>query len=89
VTHECFARDFRKDYEKLIRKGIPADGARRFIDSFLTGLNSQTYNAPIDLFIEYRLYQHRPALHPVQFLSLRGMLADYVQAANLGDTAIP
>lgn len=53
-----------------------------FIESVFSGLNLQTYNTPIDVFIEDFLYKEYAELRPFQFLSLFGMLQDAKKAVT-------
>jgi tetratricopeptide (TPR) repeat protein len=53
-----------------------------FIESIFSGLNLQTYNTPIDVFIEDFLYKEYAELRPFQFLSLFGMLQDAIKAVT-------
>jgi len=53
-----------------------------FIESIFSGLNLQTYNTPIDVFIEDFLYKEYAELRPYQFLSLFGMLQDAIKAVT-------
>lgn len=53
-----------------------------FIESVFSGLNLQTYNTPIDVFIEDFLYKKYAELRPHQFISLYGMLQDAIKAVT-------
>jgi len=53
-----------------------------FIESIFSGLNLQTYNTPIDVFIEDFLYKEYAELRPYQLLSLFGMLQDAIKAVT-------
>lgn len=53
-----------------------------FIESVFSGLNLQTYNTPIDVFIEEFLCKEYAELRPFQFLSLFGMLQDAIKAVT-------
>ena len=53
-----------------------------FIESIFGGLNLQTYNTPIDLFIEDLLYNEKEDLRPFQFLSLFNLLQDAIKAVT-------
>jgi tetratricopeptide (TPR) repeat protein len=53
-----------------------------FIESIFSGLNLQTYNTPIDVFIEDFLYKEYAELRPYQFISLFGMLQDAIKAVT-------
>jgi Tfp pilus assembly protein PilF len=53
-----------------------------FIESVFSGLNLQTYNTPIDVFIEELLYKEYAELRPFQLMSLFGMLQDAIKAVT-------
>lgn len=53
-----------------------------FIESIFNGLNLQTYNTPIDVFIEDFLYKEYAELRPFQFLSLFGLLQEAIKAVT-------
>lgn len=53
-----------------------------FIESVFSGLNLQTYNTPIDVFIEELLYKEYAELRPFQFLSLFGLLQEAIKAVT-------
>lgn len=53
-----------------------------FVESIFSGLNLQTYNTAIDVFIEDFLYKEYAELRPYQFLSLFGMLQDAIKAVT-------
>jgi hypothetical protein len=53
-----------------------------FIESIFSGLNLQTYNTPIDAFIEDFLYNEYAELRPFQFLSLFGMLQEAIKSVT-------
>ena len=53
-----------------------------FIESVFSGLNLQTYNTPIDIFIEELLYKEYAELRPFQFLSLFGLLQEAIKAVT-------
>lgn len=77
-----FVDDHLRDVQKFVRDGIPGAQATEIMGQLVDGLNSQIYNAPIDLFIEAELHRRQPALRPVQFVSLYRMLSDYTQSAQ-------
>ena len=45
-------------------------------------MNRQIYNTPIDLFIEYKLFDDYPELQPFQFISLYAMISESIQATT-------
>jgi len=53
-----------------------------FIESVFSGINLQTYNTPIDVFIEDFLYNEHAELRPFQFLSLFGMLQEAIKSVT-------
>lgn len=53
-----------------------------FIESIFSGLNLQTYNTPIDVFIEEFLYKEYAELRPYQFISLFGLLQEGINAVT-------
>jgi hypothetical protein len=68
--------------KRLAKAGFDDARMDGFMDMLFNGINSQLYNAPIDLFIEQRLYQRYPALRPVQFLSLLKLNQEAIEGAN-------
>lgn len=68
--------------KRLAKAGFDEARMGGFLNMLFNGINSQLYNAPIDLFIEQRLYQRYPALRPVQFLSLLKLNQEAIEGAN-------
>lgn len=68
--------------KKLKKGGIPQESIDKFCSALFEGLNSQVYNAPIDLFIENLLYTDRPLLRPFQFISLYGLINETIKAVT-------
>ena len=79
---ELFIRDNEPVIKKLNQDGITDKTIADFITSVFNGMNSQIYNAPIDLFIEDFLYKTYPELRPFQFLSLLDMQKEYMKSAS-------
>ncbi|MBI4844320.1 MAG: hypothetical protein HY809_08375 [Nitrospirae bacterium] len=79
---ERFIRDNEAVIQKLNREGIDDNSIADFINSLFSGMNSQMYNAPIDLFIEDFLFKTYPELRPFQFISLYALLQDYIKSAT-------
>ena len=76
-THEQydhFKKKFSSIKKGLIEGGVPESKTEGFFQQLHQGLNSQLYNAPIDLFIEDIIYNEFPHLRPIQFLSIRDMI---------------
>lgn len=82
TLREQFKSDHANDIQKFVRQGLSRNQAEAFIEQLFDGLNKQVFNAPIDLFIEDRLYRNRPLLRPVQFASLFAILTGYVASAT-------
>jgi len=78
--------DFIKSIEPTVSKfdkmGVSKDDVVKYCNSLFAGLNSQVYNAPIDLFIENYLYNDYPALRPYQFLSMYSLLQEGIKAVT-------
>ena len=78
----AFYKKAEKDKQKMIKGGLPEENFKPFLKRMFNGINLQMYNAPIDLFIEQRLYDQHKSLRPIQFLSLLGLHQLAVQGAN-------
>jgi len=78
-TKASFRLTFKKDAERLKKKGVPESNVRGFMDSMADGLNRQVFNTPIDVFIEDRIYNRFEELRPFQLLSLH---ANTMEGAN-------
>lgn len=83
---KAFIRNLEPTIKRLNRLGISEEALENYCSSLFEGLNSQIFNAPIDLFIEDFLYEEYPDLRPFQFLSLYGMVKEGLQAVT--DTKI-
>ncbi len=79
---ELFIRENEPIIQKLNREGLDDKAIVGFITSLFNGINSQTYNTPVDLFIEDFLYKTYSQLRPFQFLSLLSLLKEYIDAAT-------
>lgn len=86
VSNEKHKKEFFKSLDSLVKRletiGIPEKSISDFCTSLFNGLNSQVYNAPIDLFIEDFLYKEFPELRAYQFLSLFTILQEGLQAVT-------
>ncbi len=78
--------DFIKKLEPSIRKfhkmGVFESSIANYCTGLFEGLNRQVYNTPIDLFIEYFLYNQFPDLRPVQFISLNNLVREGLTAVT-------
>lgn len=72
--------------EKLIKMGLAKEAVDNYLSSLFDGMNTQVYNAPIDLFIEDFIYNEYPDLRPIQFISLQTLIWEAIKAMT--DTRI-
>lgn len=79
---ELFIRDNEPLIRKLNQEGIPDNQIADFINALFNGMNSQMFNASLDLFIEDFLYRNFTDLRPVQFLSLLTLQKEYIDSAS-------
>lgn len=78
---ERFIRDNEAVIQRLNREGMDDKATADYINSLFSGMNSQVYNTPVDLFIEDFLFKTYPELHPFQFISLLSLLREYIDIA--------
>ncbi|MBI4826926.1 MAG: hypothetical protein HY807_10995 [Nitrospirae bacterium] len=79
---ELFIRDNEAVIQRLNSEGMDESSIAGFINTIFSGINSQIYNNPVDLFIEDFLYKTYPELRPFQFLSLYTLFQDYIKSAT-------
>ncbi|MEW6110244.1 MAG: tetratricopeptide repeat protein [Nitrospirota bacterium] len=79
---ELFIRNNESIIQKLNKEGFDDKAISDYINALFSGINSQIYNTPVDLFIEDFLYKTYLDLKPFQFLSLLGLLKEYIDAAR-------
>ena len=79
---ELFIRENEPIIQRLNREGLDDKSISDYITALFNGINSQTYNTPVDLFIEDFLYKTYAQLRPFQFLSLLSLLKEYIDAAT-------
>ncbi|SHH18828.1 Flp pilus assembly protein TadD, contains TPR repeats [Flavobacterium micromati] len=77
-----FIRTIQPTIQKLEKMGVDKTMADKFIDGVFDGLNLQTYNTPIDIFIEDFLYKEYSELRPYQFLSLFNLLQEAIKSVT-------
>lgn len=77
-----FIKEHESDFKKIVNRGIGEDALRKYSNALFEGINSQIYNAPIDLFIEDYLNTNYHELRPYQFISLYNLLIDYSKSVN-------
>ena len=81
-NENAFFRKAEKDKKKMLKGGLPEANFKIFLTKMFEGINLQMYNAPIDLFIEQRLYDRYKQLRPIQFLSLLQLQQQAIAGAN-------
>lgn len=68
--------------KKLQQLGVDDAAIAVYCSNLFEGINTQTLNTPIDLFIENFLYNEYPQLRPFQFLSLFNLMQENIQAVT-------
>jgi tetratricopeptide (TPR) repeat protein len=66
----AFIKGLEPTINKMQRMGVSEQAITNYCNSLYSAVNSQTFNAPIDLFIENYLFDEYAELRPFQFLSL-------------------
>jgi len=79
---EQFIRDNEPLIRKLNQEGMPGKSIADVINALFMGMNSQIYNASVDLFIEDFLYKNFPDLRPIQFISLYTLQKEYIDSSS-------
>ena len=77
-----FIQTIQPTIQKLKTMGVDETMTTKFIDGIFNGLNLQTYNTPIDVFIEDFLYKEYATLRPYQFLSLFNLLQEAIKSVT-------
>jgi Flp pilus assembly protein TadD len=77
-----FIKTIQPTIQKLENIGVDKTMADKFIDGVFNGINLQTYNTPIDVFIEDFLYKEYSELRPYQFLSLFNLLQEAIKSVT-------
>lgn len=77
-----FIKSIENDLNKLNKLGFNENQLAGYTNSLFEGINRQVFNAPIDLFIEFNLYQNYPEIRPYQFLSLYQMINEGLNAVT-------
>jgi hypothetical protein len=86
VSNQNHKRQFSAKEADWIKKlrllKLSEESITTVVTSIFEGLNSQIYNAPIDLFIEDLLYNEFPDLRPYQFISMYAVMSEAVHAVT-------
>jgi len=79
---EAFIRTLSKTISRLHKLGYSEESIARYTSDLFDGLNRQVFNAPVDLFIEWDMYQDEQDMRPFQFLSLAALVEEGLQATT-------
>ena len=77
-----FIQSIQPTIQKLRNMGVDETMSNKFIDGIFNGINLQTYNTPIDVFIEDFLYKDYAELRSYQFLSLFNLLQEAIKSVT-------
>ena len=77
-----FMKTMEAAIQKLRTRGLDDALITTFSEGIFNGLNLQTYNTPIDVFIEDFLYNDYAELRPYQFLSLYNLLEEAIKSVT-------
>lgn len=81
-TKSIFLKDLRQHRLSLIKKGMSESSVNEYFDLLFDGINRQIFNAPIDLFIEDKLYEEFQEIRPYQLISLYSLISDGIKATT-------
>ena len=77
-----FIKGIESTVKKIAKMGISDDSIAAYCSSLFEGMNRQTFNTPIDLFIEDFLFREFSELRPYQFLSIYGLIQEGIKAVT-------
>lgn len=77
-----FIQTIQPAIQKLKSMGLDDTVINNFSDGVFNGMNLQTYNTPIDVFIEDLLHKEYAELRSYQFLSLFNLMQEAVKAVT-------
>jgi tetratricopeptide (TPR) repeat protein len=78
----AFLKSINYAISKLSKNGIPEASISEYCNGIFNGINLQIFNTPIDLFIEYFLYNQFEELRPYQFHSLLNLLKEGITSVT-------
>lgn len=82
ANKQNFMKTLQTAIQKLKTRGLDDAVITTFSEGIFNGLNLQTYNTPIDVFIEDFLYNDYAELRSYQFLSLSNLLEEAVKSVT-------
>jgi len=77
-----FYADLKIFIKKLNERNISKESIDKYLKALFNGINLQSYNAPIDLFIEDRIFNNFEIVKPIQFLSLLAIIQEGIKATT-------
>ena len=77
-----FIKSIDETIKKLSKSGISQESITQYSSDLFEGVNSQIFNAPLDLFIEEYLHNEYAELRPYQFVSLINIVQNGLQAVT-------
>lgn len=77
-----FLKQIESNLNRMQKMGFAEDSIISYSDGLFEGINRQTYNTPIDLFIEDLLFNEYPELRPFQFISLMSLINEGINAVT-------
>ncbi|SHM44500.1 tetratricopeptide repeat protein [Flavobacterium xanthum] len=77
-----FLTTIQPTIQKLKSMGVEQTMVTKFTDGVFNGINLQTYNTPIDVFIEDLLHKEHTELRSYQFLSLFNLLQEAIKSVT-------
>jgi hypothetical protein len=77
-----FIKGIESTIKQLAKIGIEEDSIANYCSGLFEGINRQTFNTPIDLFIEDFLYKEFSELRPYQFISIYGLIQEGIKAVT-------
>lgn len=77
-----FLKNIESDLKRLSKIGVSDESIDTYGSELFNGINTQIFNAPIDLFIENYLYNEFPELRPYQFVSLISIIQEGLKAVT-------
>lgn len=78
----AFIKSIEITLKKLQKLGLNETTIANYCDDLFQGLNLQTFNAPVDLFIENYLFNEYSELRPFQFISLHNNILEGLKAVT-------
>ncbi len=78
----AFIKGIKPTVDKMQKMGVSEQAIANYCAGLYNGVNSQVFNAPIDLFIENYLFDEYAELRPFQFVSLYTIVQEGLKAVT-------